>query len=131
MTDTSKDKRDEAEAQLRTSRFVDDAAKDSSASSTSKKRRRPRKAADGKENKDPNTVSSTGDAISEETKKKKKRADASSKFWVFTTNNPTDEDVPKQEGVVQSCIWQRERGADGTEHFQVIDFFRLFYYVAQ
>lgn len=43
---------------------------------------------------------------------------AFSRFWVFTINNPTDEDVPVLSDDVEYVTWQRERGADGTEHYQ-------------
>lgn len=40
--------------------------------------------------------------------------------WCFTINNPTAADDPReweQQGA-KFCVWQRERGENGTEHFQ-------------
>lgn len=46
-----------------------------------------------------------------------------SRAWIFTINNPTEEDVPdfgKEEwlNLVKLAVYQRERGEEGTEHFQ-------------
>jgi hypothetical protein len=40
--------------------------------------------------------------------------------WMFTINNPTEEDHPRQwlPDNVRYAIWQKERGDNGTEHFQ-------------
>jgi len=41
------------------------------------------------------------------------------KYWVFTTNNPVEEDVPPNVWPdVEYAIWQHERGENGTEHLQ-------------
>jgi len=50
-------------------------------------------------------------------------ASAQSKFWVFTINNPTQEDCPYQwessdDPVVKYCLWQYEIGENGTRHIQ-------------
>ncbi len=43
--------------------------------------------------------------------------------WMFTVNNPQDEcDDPKNwegdEHKVKYCVWQKEKGEEGTEHYQ-------------
>lgn len=38
--------------------------------------------------------------------------------WIFTINNPSDNDLPKLFTDTRFCIWQREKGAQGTEHLQ-------------
>lgn len=40
--------------------------------------------------------------------------------WMFTINNPTEEDNPTLwEGLgVRWCCWQKEKGQEGTEHYQ-------------
>lgn len=40
------------------------------------------------------------------------------KGWIFTTNNPVDADVPALAPGITFVVYQRERGAEGTEHFQ-------------
>jgi len=41
------------------------------------------------------------------------------KYWVFTTNNPVEEDVPPNVWPdVEYAVWQHERGENGTEHLQ-------------
>jgi len=40
------------------------------------------------------------------------------KNWCFTINNPTDYHLPEQWGDVQYCLWQIEKGAQGTIHIQ-------------
>lgn len=41
------------------------------------------------------------------------------KYWVFTLNNPTIEQLPPNVWPdVQYVIWQHEKGANGTEHLQ-------------
>lgn len=37
--------------------------------------------------------------------------------WVFTLNNPDSDELPVNDKV-KYCIWQRERGEQGTEHLQ-------------
>ena len=39
------------------------------------------------------------------------------KFWVFTLNNPQPEEDPRAWGG-SYCIWQMERGDEGTSHYQ-------------
>ncbi len=42
-----------------------------------------------------------------------------SKNWLFTLNNPTSDKVPEQwTNEVNYCIWQEEKGANGTPHLQ-------------
>jgi len=41
------------------------------------------------------------------------------KYWCFTTNNPTEEDVPPNVWPdVEYVVWQHEQGDQGTEHLQ-------------
>jgi len=41
------------------------------------------------------------------------------KYWVFTTNNPHEEDLPPNVWPdVEYVIWQHEAGENGTEHLQ-------------
>lgn len=41
------------------------------------------------------------------------------KYWCFTQNNPTEEDVPPNVWPdVEYVVWQHERGENGTEHLQ-------------
>lgn len=37
--------------------------------------------------------------------------------WVFTQNNPTSNELPPWDKI-KYLVWQRERGAEGTEHLQ-------------
>lgn len=37
--------------------------------------------------------------------------------WIFTINNPENNDLPRQWGA-KFCIWQLERGEEGTPHLQ-------------
>lgn len=41
-----------------------------------------------------------------------------SKYWVFTINNPVNNEVPGTWHSVEYAVWQREKGAQGTEHLQ-------------
>jgi len=41
-----------------------------------------------------------------------------SRTWVFTINNPANNDLPLEWPSVKYCIWQREQGASGTQHLQ-------------
>lgn len=41
-----------------------------------------------------------------------------SKYWVFTLNNPEDNDIPKEWPEVEFCFWQLETGDSGTPHLQ-------------
>lgn len=41
-----------------------------------------------------------------------------SKYWVFTINNPIDDQVPARFSEFEYVVWQREKGANGTEHLQ-------------
>lgn len=42
-----------------------------------------------------------------------------SKYWCFTVNNPEDYELgPRQWPEVKYCIWQKERGENGTPHIQ-------------
>lgn len=42
-----------------------------------------------------------------------------SKYWVFTLNNPTEDDLPPNVWPdIQFVIWQHEKGDEGTEHLQ-------------
>jgi len=38
--------------------------------------------------------------------------------WIFTINNPSDNDLPKGWPNVKYCIWQLEEGEEGTPHLQ-------------
>lgn len=49
---------------------------------------------------------------------------ALSKYWIFTTNNPRLEDMPALGESIDYVTWQRERGANGTEHLQGYVIFR-------
>jgi len=47
------------------------------------------------------------------------RTDAPMKYWVFTQNNPSEDDEPPNVWPdVEYVIWQHERGQQGTEHLQ-------------
>lgn len=48
----------------------------------------------------------------------KKQCDSYMKAWMFTINNPIESDTPVPCELVPDCIWQKEKGADGTVHFQ-------------
>lgn len=41
-----------------------------------------------------------------------------SKYWMFTINNPVAEDEPKEHDLVDGILWQKEKGAEETEHYQ-------------
>lgn len=41
-----------------------------------------------------------------------------SKYWVFTINNPIDDQIPARFADTEYVVWQREKGANGTEHLQ-------------
>jgi len=41
-----------------------------------------------------------------------------SRNWVFTLNNPEDDQEPGKWQGIQYGVWQKERGAEGTEHLQ-------------
>lgn len=41
-----------------------------------------------------------------------------SRCWVYTINNPTDSCSPEHWSDVKYTIWQKEKGENGTEHFQ-------------
>lgn len=43
---------------------------------------------------------------------------AKARNWVFTINNPLNDDIPRTFTDVKYVIWQREKGAEGTEHLQ-------------
>lgn len=38
--------------------------------------------------------------------------------WLFTINNPTSNEIPKTWSQVKYCIWQLEKGDEGTPHLQ-------------
>lgn len=38
--------------------------------------------------------------------------------WMFTINNPGDRDKPKEFGDLKRAVWQLERGAEETTHYQ-------------
>jgi len=39
--------------------------------------------------------------------------------WCFTINNPENNEIPEAwKEVARYCVWQREKGAEGTEHLQ-------------
>jgi hypothetical protein len=38
--------------------------------------------------------------------------------WIYTINNPTEDCTPSSWPDVKYMIWQKERGVNGTEHFQ-------------
>ena len=40
------------------------------------------------------------------------------KYWMFTINNPTEEDNPKLWQFVEYMIFQVEKGEEGTVHLQ-------------
>jgi len=47
------------------------------------------------------------------------RNDPPMKYWVFTTNNPEEEDLPPNVWPdVEYVVWQHERGENGTPHLQ-------------
>jgi len=41
-----------------------------------------------------------------------------SEYWVFTINNPRNDQCPEGWRDVVWAVWQKERGAEGTEHLQ-------------
>ena len=41
-----------------------------------------------------------------------------SMYWMFTINNPSSNELPAGWPDVEYCVWQREKGAQGTEHLQ-------------
>jgi len=41
-----------------------------------------------------------------------------SMYWVFTINNPVDDQEPASWADVEYAIWQKEKGANGTVHLQ-------------
>jgi len=43
---------------------------------------------------------------------------AQSRNWVFTLNNHSSVDIPRVFEHVKYCVWQEERGANGTKHLQ-------------
>lgn len=43
---------------------------------------------------------------------------AQTKYWVFTLNNPADNELPSAWPGVTYAVWQREKGESGTEHLQ-------------
>lgn len=45
-------------------------------------------------------------------------ANVRTEYWVFTINNPTPSDKPDSFKDVQYMVWQLERGANGTPHYQ-------------
>lgn len=49
---------------------------------------------------------------------------ARSRFWCFTTNNPSAVDIPREHSRIQFCVYQLERGESGTEHVQGYCVFR-------
>lgn len=51
--------------------------------------------------------------------KKRKTTEPYAKHWMVTTNNPREEDKIVEHPLVDSAVWQLEKGADGTVHVQV------------
>jgi len=45
-------------------------------------------------------------------------ANPRSRTWIFTINNPESDDLPRHWPSVKYVVWQKERGAAGTEHLQ-------------
>lgn len=45
-------------------------------------------------------------------------ADSYATNWLFTTNDPTEADEPQLGDNFRRIVWQLERGAEGTEHYQ-------------
>lgn len=41
-----------------------------------------------------------------------------SRYWMFTINNPSSDELPSTWSGVDYCVWQREKGEAGTEHLQ-------------
>jgi len=41
-----------------------------------------------------------------------------SKYWMFTVNNPIDNQIPARFADMEYVTWQREKGEQGTEHLQ-------------
>lgn len=41
-----------------------------------------------------------------------------SKYWVFTINNPGNDQIPAEWDGLQYCVWQKEQGENGTVHLQ-------------
>lgn len=50
-------------------------------------------------------------------------ASSKSRNWCFTINNPTEEDEKSIKSVDGDYVYQRERGAEGTEHLQGVVMF--------
>jgi len=46
------------------------------------------------------------------------RNDIRARAWLFTINNPANNDLPRAFTNVRYCVWQREKGEAGTEHLQ-------------
>jgi len=40
------------------------------------------------------------------------------KYWMFTINNPSSDDEPNAWPYLEYAVWQKEKGAEGTEHLQ-------------
>ena len=38
--------------------------------------------------------------------------------WVFTINNPTEDDNPQRWDGVRYLVYQKEKGKEGTQHYQ-------------
>lgn len=62
--------------------------------------------------------------VSPPKKKAKKDSGPLTRYWVGTINNPTNDQVPRDWPDVQYAVWQKEKGAQGTEHLQVYVVFR-------
>jgi len=43
---------------------------------------------------------------------------AQSRYWMFTINNPANNELPGAWNGMTWCVWQRERGEQGTDHLQ-------------
>lgn len=40
------------------------------------------------------------------------------KYWMFTINNPSDDEEPNSWPYIEYAVWQKEKGEQGTEHLQ-------------
>lgn len=51
-------------------------------------------------------------------KKNKLTDNKTHRAWFFTINNPDNNEIPNTWANINYCVWQREKGAEGTEHLQ-------------
>lgn len=60
----------------------------------------------------------------EPSKKRGKTKVPQGKCWMVTTNNPREQDKIVEHPLVDSAVWQLEKGADGTVHVQVSNYWK-------